>query len=93
MSVSFAPEHNGASPNSDPQFGELLRKVEMYLDRDFAEQSEQLLLQEIEKNPISLQLLQEENTFRHYFKASFKTSTPPVHLKSSILEKIRHISS
>ncbi len=93
MSVSFAPDHNGASLNSDPQFIELLRKVEMYLDRDFAEQSEQVLLQEIEKNPLSLQLLMEENTFRNYFKSSFKANTPPVHLKLSILEKIQHISS
>lgn len=93
MSVSFAPDHNSASPNSDTQFTELLRKVEMYLDRDFDEQSEQLLLQEIEKNPLSLKILQEENTFRNYFKSSFKTNIPPVHLKFSIMEKIRQISS
>jgi len=68
MSVSFAQETNGANPNSDPKFVELLRKVEMYLDRDFEEASEQHLLLEIQNDPTSIKLLKEEHSFRTFFK-------------------------
>lgn len=93
MSVSFAQETNGANPNSDPKFMELLRKVEMYLDRDFEEASEQHLLLEIQNDPTSIKLLKEEHSFRTFFKKSFKRDTPPANLQHSILEKIRHISA
>jgi hypothetical protein len=93
MSVSFAQETNGANQNSDPKFMELLRKVEMYLDRDFEETSEQHLLLEIQNDPTSIKLLKAEHSFRTFFKTSFKRDAPPPSLQHSILEKIRHTSA
>lgn len=70
---------------------EQLLKVHRYLDRDFDSEFEESLLFEIESDPVSLQLLHQERSFRSMIKQNFIKSSAPLHLKNSILEKIRQL--
>lgn len=67
----------------------LVTKVNMYLDNELSKDAERALLQEIKLNPVYLEVLSKEQSFREFIKSKVhRRKVSPV-LIQSIKDKIR----
>lgn len=68
---------------------ELYQKVSLYLDNALSADEQLALMQEINSNPHSLELLSKEQRFRDFVKARTERRTASPALIQAIKEKIR----
>lgn len=68
---------------------ELFQKVNLYLDNALSAEEQTALLQEINSNPLSLELLSKEQKFRDFVKTRTERRSASPELIKSIREKIR----
>ena len=68
---------------------ELFQKVNLYLDNALSAEEQKALLQEINSNPLSLELLSKEQKFRDFVKTRTERRSASPELIKSIREKIR----
>lgn len=68
---------------------ELLKKVNMYLDNELTKEAERDLLRELKTNPVYLDLLSKEKSFREFIKSKMLRRKVSPALIQSIKEKIR----
>ena len=74
---------------TQPNFQDLLRKVNLYLDNELSKEAERDLLREIKQNPSYLELLSKEKSFRDFIKSRVHRRKVSPALIHSIKEKIR----
>ncbi len=68
---------------------ELIRKVNMYLDNELSKDAERELLREIKLNPVYLEVLSKEQSFREFIKSKVHRRKVSPALIQSIKDKIR----
>ncbi len=67
---------------------QFMNKVSMYLDNDMSQVARQALLKEIEANPTSNDMLNQERVFREFLKAKLPRKKVSPTLIQSIKEKV-----
>jgi len=67
----------------------LVKKVNMYLDNELNKEAERELLREIKLNPLYLEVLSKEKSFRDFIKSKVHRRTVSPALIQSIKEKIK----
>ena len=67
----------------------LVTKVNMYLDNELSKDAERALLQEIKLNPVYLEVLSKEQSFREFIKSKVHRRKVSPALIQSIKDKIR----
>ncbi|MEL6635168.1 MAG: hypothetical protein AAFW73_02395 [Bacteroidota bacterium] len=70
-------------------YQDLIRKVNMYLDNELSKEAEMALLQEIKQNPLYLEVLSKEKSFREFIKSKVHRRRVSPALIQSIKDKIR----
>ena len=70
-------------------YQDLVRKVNMYLDNELNKEAEMALLQEIKGNPLYLEVLSKERSFREFIKSKVHRRKVSPALIQSIKDKIR----
>lgn len=68
---------------------ELYQKVSMYLDNALSMDEQSALMQEINSNPLSLEMLSNEQNFRDFVKSRIQRCTASPALIQAIKEKVR----
>ena len=68
---------------------DLVRKVNMYLDNELTKDAERELLREIKLNPVYLEVLSKEQSFREFIKSKVQRRKVSPALIDSIKSKIR----
>ena len=68
---------------------DLVRKVNMYLDNELPKDAERELLREIKQNPVYLEVLSKEQSFREFIKSKVHRRKISPALIDSIKNKIR----
>ena len=67
----------------------LVTKVNMYLDNELSKEAERDLLREIQQNPLYLEVLSKEQSFREFIKSKVHRRKVSPSLIQSIKEKIQ----
>ncbi|MEL6865847.1 MAG: hypothetical protein AAFP19_15585, partial [Bacteroidota bacterium] len=70
-------------------YQDLVRKVNMYLDNELSKEAERELLREIQQNPMYLEVLSKEKSFREFIKSRVHRRKVSPSLIQSIKDKIR----
>lgn len=70
-------------------YQELVTKVNMYLDNELSKDAERELLREIKQNPVYLEVLSKEQSFREFIKSKVHRRKVSPALIQSIKDKIR----
>ncbi len=70
-------------------YQDLIRKVNMYLDNELNKDAEMALLGEIKGNPLYLEVLSKERSFREFIKSKVHRRKVSPALIQSIKDKIR----
>lgn len=68
---------------------DLVNKVNMYLDNELTKDAERDLLKEIKQNPVYLEVLSKEQSFREFIKSKVHRRKVSPALIASIKNKIR----
>ena len=68
---------------------DLVRKVNMYLDNELPKDAERELLRQIKQNPVYLEVLSKEQSFREFIKSKVHRRKVSPALIDSIKNKIR----
>ena len=68
---------------------QLAKKVNMYLDNELSKEAERELLREIKQNPVYLEVLSKEKSFREFIKSRVHRRKVSPALIQSIKNKIR----
>jgi hypothetical protein len=69
-------------------YQELVTKVNMYLDNELSKDAERELLREIKQNPVYLEVLSKEQSFREFIKSKVHRRKVSPALIQSIKDKI-----
>ncbi len=75
--------------NQQNNYQDLVRKVNMYLDNELTKEAEMTLLQDIKQNPLYLEVLSKEKSFREFIKSKVHRRSVSPALIQSIKDKIR----
>ncbi len=68
---------------------ELVTKVNMYLDNELSKEAERDLLREIQQNPLYLEVLSKEQSFREFIRSKVHRRKVSPSLIQSIKDKIQ----
>ncbi len=75
------PDQNG--------FKDIIKKVNMYLDNELAQEDQSQLINDINTNPEYHQILEDEKKFRKFIKSKINRQKPSPDFLKSLKEKIR----
>jgi len=75
--------------NNSQEYGDLVKKMTMYLDNELPKNVEMELLREIKMNPGYMELLNKEKSFRKFVKSRVQRRSVSPALIQSIKEQIK----